>query len=313
MNTFSADPDFSKQVVDDLYRYKHKYQAIALVLVIFFGLLGAHRFYMNKPLSATLMLLSAGGGLIWWVVDIIYIKRIVSRRNSAEKERLENGEAPSELSFLPPKKALKIDKAPAWTIHRNSRARIYGSLFLLSLVGFILGVVSGSSGTFEPSIILIVFIVASLSAARWKATAKIPVVYALTRWVHRLRLYYYSVDPGNIWLLGLRPIYGLFVAPFFKKTRAEVGLYLELGVFFSLVFLALDIVEILQYESLWVGISLSIAELIQTIIYTFLFVAPVGALLTTQILLSRSDRVIWLLSLACVFSIYLGFEVVGAI
>jgi hypothetical protein len=214
---------------------------------------------------------------------------------------------------LPPKKALKINEAPAWVLHRNSKARIYGSLFLLSLVGFVLGAVSGSSGTFEPSIILVIFIVASLTAARWKTAVKIPFVYALTRWVHRLRLYYYSVDPGNIWLLGLRPIYGLFIAPFIKKTRAEVALYLELGVFFSLVFFALDLVEILQYESLWVGISLSIAELIQTIIYTFLFVAPIGALLTTQILLSRSDRVIWLLSLACVFSIYLGFKVVGAI
>lgn len=313
MNKFSADPDFSKQVIDDLYRYKHKYLVVARILVIFFGIFGAHRFYMNRPLTATLMLLSAGGVFVWWFYDVMRIKNIVNERNRAEKERLATGEPPATLGFLPIKQSLKLDEPPAWVSKRSSRSRVYGTLFLLCLVGFVLGTVSGASGTLEPSIILFIFIVASLTAARWGYASRIPVVAGLTRWVHRLRLYYYSVDPGNIWLLGLRPLYGVFIAPFFKKSRAEVGLYLELSVFFSLAFFISDLLEILQYDSLWAGISLAIAELIQTIIYTLLFVAPVGALLTTQILLSRKDWVIWVLGAACLFFMYLGMALVGAV
>jgi TM2 domain-containing membrane protein YozV len=104
MNTFSADPDFSKQVVDDLYRYRHKYKTIALVLAIFLGIFGAHRFYVNKPLSATLMLLSAGGGLIWWVFDIFYIKHIVT---VLRKKDLKVASRPANSAFCHLKKRLK--------------------------------------------------------------------------------------------------------------------------------------------------------------------------------------------------------------
>jgi hypothetical protein len=311
MNSFSADPDFSQQVIDDLYRYRHKFNAVAFPLAIFLGIFGIHRFYLNRPLSGALMLLTAGGALVWWIYDIVHIKKMTESRNIAEKNRCENGEPPAALAFLPCKKALKIDEPPAWVSIRSSKARVYGSLFLLTLVGFVLGAVTGSSGTLEPSIILAIFIVASLTAARWNFLADVPILSGLAKWVHRLRLYYYSVDPGNIWLLGLRPIIGVFFVPFLKKTRAEVGLYLELSIFFSILFFIFDIQEILKYDSLWLGISLNLAEFLQTLIYTFLFVAPIGALLTTQILLSRKDWVIWLLSAMCLLGVFLGLLVVG--
>ena len=133
------------------------------------------------------------------------------------------------------------------------------------------------------------------------------------RWVHKLRLYYYSVDPGNIWLLGLRPIIGIFYAPFNKKARAEVGLYFELGLIFSIIFMASDLIEIAQHDSILAGIGETLVELLQTLLFTYLFVAPIGALLTTQILLSRRDWVIWLLSFACIYSVYLGLQVTGGI
>ena len=313
MNEFSADPDFSQTVIDDLYCYKPKFTSVALILVIFLGPLGIHRFYLGKTLTATLMLLSAGGGLIWWIIDIFLIKKIVKEHNDDEERRQEAGEPPQDLAFLPFKKDLKINEPPVWMPKRNSKGRIYGSWFLLTLVGFILGVIAGPTGTYEPTIILMVFIVASLTAARWRFASNIPVVASLTRWVHRLRLYYYSVDPGNIWLLSLRPVYGVFLTPFTPKGRAEVRLYLELGLMFSILFALSDFIEIYQNEHLWEGIGLAIAELVQTLIFTYIFVAPIGALLTTQILLSRHDWVIWLLSASCFTGVFLGLRLTGGL
>ena len=44
-----------------------------LVLAIFLGVLGIHRFYVSKVGTGILMLLTAGGFGIWVVIDIIMI------------------------------------------------------------------------------------------------------------------------------------------------------------------------------------------------------------------------------------------------
>ncbi|WP_395344697.1 TM2 domain-containing protein [Ningiella sp. W23] len=313
VHAFSPDPDFSQTVIDELYCPKFKYVPVAFIVGLLFGIFGGHRFYLGKTLSATAMLLTGGGALVWWLIDMFNIKTMVFEHNREEKARNDAGEPPQSLAFLPSKTALIINEPPGWVARRSSKSRVYGSLFLLTLIGFILGVISGPTGTYEPTIILLIFILASLTAARWKLAAKVPIIAALTRWVHKLRLYYYSVDPGNIWVLSLRPIYGVFFAPFSAKARAEVRLYLELGLIFSILFFAANILEISQYASIWTGISLAFAEFLQTLIFTYLFVAPVGALLTTQILLSRRDWVVWTMSIACLGSIYVGLDLTNGI
>ncbi len=313
MTAFSSDPDFSQSVVDELYRPKPKHVPITIILGAIFGLFGAHRFYLGKTLTGVLMLLTAGGGIAWWIIDLFHLKKMVREYNQREKQRQEAGEPPQSLAFLPAKSALSINDPPAWLPLRNSKGRVYGSLFLLSLIGFILGVITGPTGTYEPTVILVVFILASLVAARWQLAAELPVIASLTRWIHKLRLYYYSVDPGNIWLLALRPVYGVLYAPFNMKARAEVRLYLELGVVFSILFFISDLVEISQQESVGVAIGLYIAEFFQTLVFTYLFVAPVGALLTTQILVSRRDWIIWLLSAACISGVYIGLNLTDGI
>ena len=45
----------------------------ALLLCIFFGVFGAHRFYVGKIGTAILMLLTLSGFGIWTVVDLIII------------------------------------------------------------------------------------------------------------------------------------------------------------------------------------------------------------------------------------------------
>ena len=280
-----------------------------MLLAVPWGILGAHRFYLNRPFTGLLMLLSAGGGLVWWVWDLFLLQRMVNEFNNEEANRRAEGAPPQGLGFLPSKDELQLNSPPAWASLRSGRRRIFGSGILLFLIGIALGSISGATGLFEPVIVLVLFIFVSLLAARWRGMGEIPVARSLARWAHRLRLYYHTVDPGNVWYLAARPIIGVFVAPWQPKARAEIRLYLELGVVFALLLAVPDIVE--MYESgFWVGFGLLVAEFAQTLVYTYLFVAPAGALLTTQLLLTRRDRVVWVLSAINLGAVYLGLGLV---
>jgi len=50
-----------------------KSRLACLLLCLFLGVLGAHRFYAGKIGTAVLMILTAGGLGIWIVVDLIFI------------------------------------------------------------------------------------------------------------------------------------------------------------------------------------------------------------------------------------------------
>lgn len=46
---------------------------LTLVLAIFLGTLGVHRFYTGKIVTGILMLVTFGGCGIWWLIDVIMI------------------------------------------------------------------------------------------------------------------------------------------------------------------------------------------------------------------------------------------------
>lgn len=50
-----------------------KSRLVALLLCNFLGYLGIHRFYVGKIGTGILMIVTFGGFLVWWFVDLIMI------------------------------------------------------------------------------------------------------------------------------------------------------------------------------------------------------------------------------------------------
>ena len=307
-----SDPDFAEEVVADLYRYKPKRYPIVLAIALTCGVLGIHRMYLAKSASGIAMLLSLGGGLVWWVTDLFRLRKMVHTFNEEEALREAAHLPPQGMDFLPPKEALDIHSPPTWAKKRGTRSRLITSGFLLCLIGFVLGVISGATGVIEPSLTLVIFIVITLLAARTPSISHIPLLGGLSRWSHRLRLYYHTTDPGSVGLLALRPVAGIFFAPWLSRARTEVRLYLQLGVVFALGFALLDIADAIDRDSIGASLGFLLSDFLQTLVYTYVFVAPAGALLTTQLLLARRDRVVWALSALTLAGVYMGLSLMGA-
>jgi len=50
-----------------------KSRLVALLLCWFLGIFGAHRYYTGKIFTGILMLLTCGGFVIWWLIDLVMI------------------------------------------------------------------------------------------------------------------------------------------------------------------------------------------------------------------------------------------------
>jgi hypothetical protein len=304
----TGDPDFSAAVIDELYRRRPYSLLITVMLAVVLGPAGAHRFYCGRFWSAIAMLLTLGGGLLWWVWDLFHLRRLVASANDRQRRREADGYPPRGLDFMPRRGELRLHEPPSWAAHYAGSRRITGSALLLALLGYSLGVATRISGSWEPVFVLTLFIAVSLIAARDTSLAKLPVIGALIRWVHRLRLFYHHVDPGSILSLALRPVFGVFLAPWQPKARAEVRLHLQMGGVVVLAFATVDALDLLLSDSLGAGIAAFLIQILQTLLFTYLFVAPASALLTTQLLVSRRDRVVWGLSLVTMLALGAGLS-----
>lgn len=45
----------------------------AFLLCLVFGIFGLHRFYVGKVATGVLMLFTAGGLMLWWLLDLLVI------------------------------------------------------------------------------------------------------------------------------------------------------------------------------------------------------------------------------------------------
>lgn len=70
---------------------EQKNVALAYVLWFFLGLFSAHRFYLGKPGTAILQILSylIVIGAIWWIIDAFLIPGMVDRHRAQIRQQLQ--------------------------------------------------------------------------------------------------------------------------------------------------------------------------------------------------------------------------------
>lgn len=303
----TRDADFSRAVLEDLYRYRRKKGWLVWILWLVTGIFGGHRFYLDRTGTGLLMLFTGGGALVWWLIDALLLSSMVAGYNAEQARREAAGLPPKALEFMPPLGGYRLPSSPEWVAKRGGRARLVGDAIVLILAGTGLGAFSASSGNFEAVIAVLALIGITLSGARWQALAHMPILQSFDRWNHRLRLFYYTNDPGGPLSLAFRPIFGIIVAPFRKRARAEGRLYLQLGAVFTIAFTLIDVI---QASAIRGGLSISVGSLLEDMVKTFVsvyaFAAPIGAILTTHLLLERTDRLIWTLSIVAVGAMVAG-------
>jgi hypothetical protein len=305
------DVDFSRAVLEDLYRYPLKRNGVAFVLWALTGLVGGHRFYLDRPATALAMAVSGGGVLVWWIADLFHIRAMVLVFNADQTERKRTGQPPRALSFMPPSRGMVLPPSPDWMHKRGGRTRLYGDVVVLALAGICVGALTSSSGNFEPVIAIVALSAITLLGARWDALATIPVLRSFDRWSHRLRLYYYINDPGGPLTLFFRPLVGLVSAPFRKRARAEAWLYLQIGFWFTIIFTGLDVLQAVSFGTAGINIHPMdlFVDIAITLVSIYAFAAPIGAILTTHVLLERRDLVVWVLTGVTLVAILFGISV----
>jgi TM2 domain-containing membrane protein YozV len=302
------DADFSAAVLEDLFRYPRKGNGIAYVLWLLTGVAGGHRFYLDRTVTGLLMLFTGGGAAIWWLVDLFYIRKLVTAYNDEQAGREATGRPPKALSFMPMTRGATLPPLPTWVEKRRGRARLIGDVLVLAIAGIGVGLFTSGTGNFEPAIVIIALSAIILLGARWNTLATIPILRVFDRWSHRLRLFYYVNDPGGPLTLFFRPITGILSAPFVKRARAEAWLYLELGAWFTIIFTGIDVLESIRFGSSGIDIDpgVFLGDLMLTFASIYAFAAPIGAILTTHILLEKRDIVVWGLTGVAVVAMLFG-------
>lgn len=297
------DPDFAHEVLGDLYAYRRKRRVVAWLFWAVLGWLGAHRFYLERPGTGLVQMLTGGGLLVWWVADAWSIGKLVDAHNTEQSMREERGLPPVELAFMPPRSVDVLHEPPEWTLRWSQRGRawramrLFGDLLVLMVAGASLGALAGVEGGTEAAFAAVVLITVTLLGGQARWLNDIPLARALFRWSHRLRLFYYFNRPGTPPGLLVRGATGLLLAPFRRRDRAETRLYLELGAAFTVAFIAADVVEDVLVPLFSTGLAaitpLRLAgiwfqELFLTFLVTYAFAAPIGAVLTLYLLTRRT-------------------------
>jgi hypothetical protein len=311
------DADFAEEVLAELYTYPRRRPWVAFALWLFLGWFGGHRFYLDRHGTALLMLFTGGGALVWWMIDVFLIASMVRRYNEDQALRERVRLPPRQLDFMPPLSRAVLDRPPEWTQRwrddgpAKNRLRLAGDVMVLLIAGIALGAIAGAAGVYEAVVAVAVLAGLTAAGAGARSLNHLPVIRELIRWSHRLRLFYYYNKPGSPLALLFRPITATVLAPFRRRDRAEVRLYLQLGGVLTAFFLLLDIAEEMAAEGLGAltpaslfGLWIKEATLTFLVIYSF--ATPIGAVLTLHLLMRRTHTVPRVLSALVVVAMLIG-------
>lgn len=312
-----VDADFAADVLADLYRYPHRKPWAAWLLWATLGLFGGHRFYLDRPGSGLLMMFTGGGFFVGWVIDAFLLHRMVAEYNTDQDTRRVEGRPPRALDFMPPLSRDVLSQPPVWmeqwrTASAARRSmRLTGDVFVLLITGLLLGAIASSAGVYEAVVAIGVLAVLTALGGSVGILDDVPVAQELIRWNHRLRLFYYYNRPGKPLALLFRPMTAAISAPFRRRDRAEVRLYLQLGGVFTAAFLLIDLAEAVAVGGLGALsptalFGLWMREAVATFIVIYAFATPIGAVLTVHLLMRRSHFVPRMLSALVLAAMLIG-------
>lgn len=318
----NVDADFAEEILAELYAYPHRRRWVAFLLWGTLGWFGAHRFYLDRSGTGLLMLFSLGGGLIWWAADGFLVGGMVRDFNAEQDHRRLTGQPPLELSFMPPLQRDVLAQPPVWldrwrsASRRRRKLRLAGDVLVLTFIGVGLGAVAKAASAWEAVLAVLVLVLITAAGSEIGRLSQVPVMHGLVRWSHRLRLFYYYNRPGSPLALLFRPITGAMLAPFRRRDRAEVKLYLQLGGVFTLAFLLLDFgADVIgpifsgRLPSPGDVFALWVSEATVTFIVIYAFATPIGAVLTLHLLVRRTHTMPRVLSALVLCAVLLGLVV----
>ncbi len=312
-----VDADFAADVLAELYRYPHRRRWVAWLLWGFLGLFGGHRFYLDRPGLALLMMFTGGGFVLGWVIDAFLLRRMVAEYNADQDARRLAGRPPRALDFMPPLSRDVLSQPPAWIEQwrsagaARSSLRLTGDVVVLVVTGLLLGVIASAAGVYEAVVAIGVLSMLTAMGSNVGVLDDLPVAQELIRWNHRLRLFYYYNRPGRPLALLFRPVTAAISAPFRRRDRAEVRLYLQLGGVFTVLFVLLDLGGAVAGGGLGaLGpmslLGLWMREAVATFLVIYAFATPIGAVLTVHLLIRRTHVVPRMLSALVLVAMVLG-------
>lgn len=317
------DDRIHNQLVRELHTYRRKNKKIARVIWLLGGLLGLHRFYLGQIGYGILMLCTIGGGLVLWIIDGFKLNELINAYNAEQEEREAEDRPPIGMDHVPVSTPESLLDYPAWGQQRlfpkgvaQKRSRRFFELtadfFAIMFFGFVLGAITQSTeyNSAAWAVLAILFMINFIDYLipyhDW------PIARGLIHWDYRLRLFYHFNEPGRRWKLYFRPLLGLLYAPFNKKARTEVLLYLELGSVFVVGRLLLGLLggdawTMLTTLDLEGFFSNWIESIVLGFITIYGFAGPIGAIMMKHVLLRRKNYVRWGLSLITVFFLISGY------
>ncbi len=83
--------DQQKMLFMSQYSSEKKDRTIALILSIFLGELGIDRFYVGDVALGVIKLITLGGFLIWWFIDLFLIMSRVDEYNRLKASEIASG------------------------------------------------------------------------------------------------------------------------------------------------------------------------------------------------------------------------------
>ena len=316
-----VDAYIRDHLVYELHRYPRKKNYVAWGLWGLFGLVGGHRYYLGQVGLAVLMTITLGGAGIWWIIDAFSLKKMVAAFNDAQAERARTGDPPIGLEFVPKVSPNALGALPDWQQGRTKGGTfrrgmgLLADAFVVGMSGYILGVFTLEAETYNVvgAAVAVVFMINF--ADRLFAWHDWPGVREMIRWDYKLRLFYHFNEPGRAYTLMFRSIAALIYAPFSRKRRAEVTLYLEIAGLFAAGGI---LMKILSGEFFGALLSFDfeplLSDWVRSVFFSFFAVyalaAPIGATLMKHTLLRRPNYVRWGLSFVALWFLLRGFGLV---